>query len=148
MSLRRIVIAVAVVALLAITWVVYGVISTLRGIPDAYAAWDTGILIIEYLETHEDQWPRSWEQLMTASATLEKNGKHLRGGSSVYGELRSRVSIDWNADPDAIARVEWQGGRLPVRVVTRTDGKEFPVVWEHGEPNEMIWYYLQKLRSD
>ena len=58
-------------------WVLYGAYTTWRGIPDAYAAWDTGILIIEYLETHDDQWPRSWYNLLSAKETLEKNGKSL-----------------------------------------------------------------------
>jgi hypothetical protein len=149
MSRRRITVGlIFFVVIAAVAWVVHGAFTTWRGIPDAYAAWDTGILVVEYLETHDDQWPRSWDELLTATQTLEANGKHLPGGNGVYGDLPGRVAIDWNADPDEIAAVPWKGGRLPVRVVTRADGSDFPVVWEHGEPNEIIWRYLQRRDAD
>lgn len=46
----------------------------------------------------------------------------------IFGDLRDRVAVDWNADVHAIAAFDW--GKDKLRVVTRADGKEFPVVWE------------------
>jgi hypothetical protein len=69
----------------------------------------------------------------------------LKGkGYYVYGDIRTRVTVDWSADVRAIAAFDWSKGNL--RVVTRSDGKEFPVVWEGAEPNRMVWRYLRRTR--
>lgn len=143
MTLRRIIAGIVVLALLGVGWVGYMVYVTWKGIPDAYAAWDAGTLVIEYLETHDRQWPRSWEELYSAADTLEDHGRHLYGaGGSVYGDLHDVVAVDWEADVRAIAAFDWNRGKL--RVITRADGTDFPVVWEGAEPNEMVWSYLNK----
>jgi hypothetical protein len=147
---RKIVYLVVTAVVIGLGWLGYSLFTTWRGIPDAYAAWDTGTLLVEYLETHDNQWPRSWEELLAATETLKQNGKHLRGangeGGFIYGDLRSRVAIDWNADPQVIAAFDGTTDKL--RVVTRADGTDFPVVWSGAEPNGMIWRYLNGLRVD
>ncbi|HUK81108.1 MAG TPA: hypothetical protein VLZ12_00600, partial [Verrucomicrobiae bacterium] len=35
-------------------------------IPNCYAAWTTGDLLVEYLRTHGDKWPHSWDDLRDA----------------------------------------------------------------------------------
>jgi hypothetical protein len=151
MSRRRSIVGLFLVTVLVATvWFAYSLYSTWRSIPDAYAAWDTGTLIVEYLETHDHQWPLSWEELLSATATIEEHGRLLRGsdgkGGMIYGDLRERVAVDWNADVRAIAVFDWKKDKL--RLVTRADGTEFPVVWEGAEPNAMIWGYLKERRDD
>ena len=149
MTWRRIITGLVVLALLGVGWVGYSFYVTWKGIPDAYAAWDAGTLVIEYLDTHDGQWPRSWEELYSAAETLEDHGRQFRGnngaGGFIYGDLRDVVAIDWEADVRAIAAFDWNSGKL--RVITRADGTDFPVVWEGAEPNEMVWSYLNKRRD-
>jgi hypothetical protein len=118
-------------------WAVYSIIHTLRHIPEAYAAWDTGTLLIEYMKSHEDQWPRSWDELL---AVLDSEGGRqipLRGshaGDIAYARSLSKtVVIDWSFDP------AHPDGRAPV---TPRRGTKFSVVWEGAEPNEMVRDYL------
>ncbi len=152
MSFRKITVGLVFFVVFAVVWAAYEMFSTWRGIPDAYAAWDTGTLIIMYLESHDDQWPRSWDELLSVAETLDEHGKRLRGangeGGFIYGDLPNRVSIDWDVDSEAIVSAQWKQDRLPVRMVTRADGKDFPVVWEGAEPNEMIWKYFRSRNSD
>ena len=40
---------------------VYQVAYRVRGIPDAYAMSDMGLLLIDYMQTHEKRWPGGWD---------------------------------------------------------------------------------------
>ncbi len=150
MPLRRLTVGIAILGLLGAAWAGYRIYATWNSIPDAYAAWDAGTLVIEYLETHDNQWPRSWDELLRARTTLHEHGEVLRGsrgdGGFVYGDLRDAVAVDWDANVEAIAAFDWNSGKL--RVVTRADGTDFPVVWAGAEPNAMIWGYLNGRRVD
>ncbi len=150
MSWRRITVGLVAVVVLGLAWIGYGLYSTWRGIPEAYAAWDTGTLLIEYLETHGGAWPRSWDQLLSAKETLEEHGKQLRGidgrGGFIYGDLRARVSVNWNIDVQAITAFD--GREADLRIVTRADGRPFQVVWEGADPNGMVLRYLKQNRAD
>ncbi len=152
MSFRRITTGAVVLVALAMRWGAYSLYSCSRGILDAYAAWDAGTLVVAYLQSHDDQWPRSWDALLAVAETLNDHDMRLRGsdgeGGFVYGELRNRVAIDWNADPKMIVTAQSKQGEPPIRVVTRADGTDFPVVWAGAEPNEMIRTYLMGRNLD
>jgi hypothetical protein len=143
MTRRRVVTAVILLALAGIGWYGYMFVRTWREVPYAYAAWDAGTLLVEYLETHDNHWPRSWDELRAAETTLDSHGRRLRGsngkGGFIYGDLKDAVAIDWNADVEAIASWDWDEATL--RVVTRSDGRDFYFVWEN--PNTMVWKYLR-----
>ena len=50
MGRRRKIVLIIVIAIVGVVgWIVYGVLHTLRHIPQAYAAWDTGTLLVEYM---------------------------------------------------------------------------------------------------
>jgi hypothetical protein len=119
---------------------------TLRNLPDAYAAWDTGTLIIEYMDTHAGKWPKSWNDLFSATATLERRHEILRSGPAAYLKFPGRVKVDWAAQPAELARAALvkDGRTPPFHVVTRPNGTDFPIVWSGAEPNRMIWWYLHR----
>jgi hypothetical protein len=138
MSLRRkITVAVVLTILGVAAYFGYGMIYTLRHIPEAYAAWDTGTLLVEYMKSHNGRWPSSWDDLLSVMSNSSSNQIELRGasaGDTNYTlSLREKVAIDWKFDP---AR---SGQGSPV---TRPNGAKFPIVWEHAEPNEMVRTYL------
>jgi hypothetical protein len=134
---RKIILLVAIAALAVIGWIAYRVLHTAAHIPEAYAAWDTGTLLVEYMKTHEDRWPASWEDLLTVLDSDAGRQIPLRGaqaGDLQYARsLRDKVAVDWGFDPVRL------GDKRPV---TRPNGSAFPFVWE--EPNEMVQNYLRE----
>ncbi len=117
--------------------IVYSAIQAPGQLREAYAAWDTGTLLVEYLKAHDDQWPKSWDDLLTVMDGKTESDFILRGRGSLDREyavsLREKVVIDWNFDPKS------PGQSQPV---TRLDGKPFPVTWQGAEPNKMIRDHL------
>jgi hypothetical protein len=138
MTRRRNSLLVMVIAVVGVIgWVAYSFLHTLRHIPEAYAAWDTGTLLIEYMKQHDDQWPKSWEELLNVLNADDGRRIPLRGaqaGDPAYGHsLRQKVAIDWAFNPTN------PGTQNPV---TPRRGGKFSVVWDGADPNEMVRLYL------
>ena len=139
MTRRRKIVAILAAAALAILgYFAFGVIDTVQHIPEAYAAWDTGTLLVAYMKSHDDQWPKSWDDLLTVLESEEGRNLPLRGaavGDSAYAQsLKKTVSIDWSFSPDRFSEEE------PVR---RSDGSSFHLLWQSADPNKMVKSYLQ-----
>lgn len=116
-------------------WVVHSVI------PESYAAWTTGDLVVEYMQTHSNQWPRSWEDLNAARETLLAKGKPLH---TVAEQLPRFVRIDWHADITNLLETARRDSNVPVLVVTKADGSRLRAVWgPDTEPNAKIVRYLE-----
>jgi hypothetical protein len=139
---RKIIVVVSITAIVAVAWIAYSLIHTLKHIPQAYAAWDTGTLLVEYMKQHEDRWPSSWDDLLTVLHTDTGQQIPLRGaqaGDVQYARsLREKVAIDWNFDPHRIDQPN---------PVTPPGRGAFPVVWAGAEPNEMVRAYLKERAS-
>lgn len=135
---RKIILATSAAALAVAVWIGIRVVYSLRRLPEAYAAWDTGTLLVEYLRTHDNHWPTSWDDLFTVLDTSPASQLVLRGPHSAeqdYKEsLRKMIRVDWSFDP---ARPS------DVSPVTRPDGSTFPVLWNGADPNEMIREHLE-----
>ena len=143
MTRGRKILLIAVLAIVGfVGWIAYGILHTLRGIPEAYAAWDTGTLLIEYMKYHDDRWPASWDELLTVLDSDEGRKIPLRGaqaGDIAYARsLRESIAVDWTFDP---ANANAGSPVTPIR------GAKFSVVWEGAEPNEMVLYYLTERAS-
>ena len=137
MSLRRkITIAVVLTIFGGAVYFGYRIVYTVKHIPEAYAAWDTGTLLVDYMKSHENRWPSSWEDLLSVMRNDSGDQVMFRGataGDTNYAaSLRSKVAINWKFDPT----------RSDQNPVTRLDGSKFPVVWQGAEPNEMVRRYL------
>lgn len=50
-------------AILIVLVLTYFVGTTGMVVDDAYAQWGAETLVIEYMESHDGQWPRSWDDL-------------------------------------------------------------------------------------
>lgn len=122
---------------------VYVVRSIDSSVRNMYAVWWVGDMIVMHLEKNEDRWPESWDDLRDDyDACVEEAGQPW-----TFQELRNRVEIDWNADPEALrALPPDENGDAPFRVVRLRDGSEAYYVGR--EPNRMIHRYLQKLPPD
>ena len=140
--IKRILITVGLVVLAAISYIGFDILRTATQIPEAYAAWDAATLVIEYMDTHDGAWPRSWDELLTAAKTLPKDDRRIRG--TPIDQLSTRVRIDWDADPRKLAEAIPDPDALPFRVITRADGSDFPTLWSGAEPNTLILEYLKQ----
>jgi len=114
---RNVLVLVAVIAV-----VVAGVVIYLnrigRSVQDAYAGLQASVLIIDFLESHQGQWPRSWSDLDADPADIEY--------------LRGRVSINWAIETDEFLAA-LRDGETPI-VVQPVDPDAF--FW--GDPNARI----------
>ena len=139
------------VTIVVIALVAYYVVNTWRvvkyGIPEAYAAWDCATLAIEFMDTHDGAWPRSWDELFSSVQTMTNGSRVLRGHSGEnIRQISELTRVVWDADRQGLLRVNDDDTGLRVPVITRPDGSAFKTVWAAAEPNAMIWDYL-KTRS-
>ena len=113
---------------------------------NSYAAWTTGNLIVEYLRTHDDQWPKGWNDLREAKVSLESQDKPIYWD---FDQLPKMIAINWATDVRQLVKGLDRNARVPFRVVTKLDGSPVDARWgKDTEPNRQIYYYLRdKQRS-
>src|SRR5262245_46693241 len=102
---KRLLLLIAGVCILAVLVFGYSAFTIWRRIPESYAAWTTGDLMVEYLREHTNQWPRGWDDLKSATNSLMERGR------PVYwplGALPQLVKIDWQADVKELQRLAWR----------------------------------------
>jgi hypothetical protein len=95
-------------------------------IPESYAAWTTGNLMVEYLATHTNQWPRGWEDLRSATNSL------LEKGGCVYlplDRLPQFVKIEWHTDTDRLLQAAQSNSNAKPHVISRLDGSPLCAMW-------------------
>jgi hypothetical protein len=138
--LKRVVLLIVATLVALGGWYAYRVLYTLRGIPDAYAMWDTGLLLIDYMQSHENRWPSGWDDLKESwdrRQPVNSDGEYTKGGMTL-DQLRTRVVVDWNLDAARIASTPEGDNHL--HAVWTVDGNT--TLWSPGDPNQMIWDYL------
>jgi len=117
-------------------WWGWEMLYILRGLPDAYAMWDAGDLVVDYMGKHADRWPSGWEDLQPSFDACKKGDGYMRGGLT-FNEIRNRIEINWHASPqNALLH------HTPFKSITPRSGNH--TIWEGAEPNEMIIQYLRK----
>lgn len=105
-------------------------------IPDCYAQeWVAG-MVITHMKTHEGRWPRDWDDLREPYEIATRRS----GRPWSFDELRSRVDVDFAADPSILAKAPLRTDEPPFHVIQLRNGKQHH--WETTEPNSMIWRYL------
>ena len=126
-----------ILLLAVVVFVVYVIGSTFnvyRKIPESYAAWTTGNLIVDYLDTHSNQWPRSWDDL--GQATNCQRYVPIK-------ELRTKVKINWDVHFNHLLELARTNPSTPLRLVTRPNGSKLYAIWgPDTEPNHKIKSYL------
>jgi hypothetical protein len=138
MTLRRkLAIALVLTVVVVAAYIGHAIFQVLSRIPEAYAAWDTGTLLVEYMKSHDRKWPSSWNDLLSMVRNDADGRITLHGaktGDTNYAlSLGKRVSIDWTFNPTRSMRGN---------PVTRPDGSRFRMVWAGAEPNDMVRDYL------
>ena len=105
-----------------------------------YAQWETGEMLIEYLEDHNDQWPREWKDL---EPYYDSNHSRVSGWS--FNELRRSVWIDFDADVKALQAAAVTSKQATFDVV----GQRFLFINLAGDyANQMLnGYFRRRLPS-
>ena len=139
MTRRRILITTcAVVGIVVIMAAQHG-LHRLRHFPEAYQAWDTGSLLVAYMQQNDDRWPKDWDDLLSVLESEKGARIRFRGGytnrQEYVNDLRNSVRIDWSFDPSS--------GTGSIEIASRPDGSDFPMVWENAHPNDIVRHYLE-----
>lgn len=134
---RLLIYSATLVVLSTFTYYVGATIYVWWNIPEAYAAWDAGTLLVRYMEKHGGNWPDDWSDL----EQLHQDEPQLRlwwnaHEPDYFDQMRKMVAIDWAFDPAT---------RKPERPVTRIDGSPLVSLW--SDPNSMIHHYLERKGS-
>ena len=105
-------------------------------IPEAYAAWDAGDMLVWYMRTHDNDWPDDWAEL--TSAVESEPALFLRGHQpddhDYMDRMHDTISIDWTFDP--------RDPKNPTPIL-RTDGERLNAYW--SDPNGMVYKYLGRV---
>ena len=134
----------------ALTLVVAGLLawigfSTYRSVtvrkPNAYAMQSVGHLIVEHMRLHSGAWPRGWAELQD---TCAKTGSRILATSAEaeIEELKGRVEVDWDVDPEGMRRSARRSDIAPISVVRLRSGRRDS--FAGAEPNLLIWEYLKQ----
>ena len=91
---------------------VYFFLTISAGINDAYALWGAADMVIDYMETHDGHWPRSWDDLRPQ---FEAGGSGVGGWS--FEKYQDRITIDFNADPNELRRLSLDSPEASFRVI-------------------------------
>lgn len=130
----RLLSAAIVVAAIFVGAVVWSAVRFYRHVPEAYAAWDAGEWLIEFMKAHDDRWPASWTEFEQWANSLPRSPNQRLGDPASLARIGELIRIDYSFDPRN------PGTAIPVRPL---DGDTFPYVWQGAEPNEMIHDYLR-----
>jgi hypothetical protein len=109
-------------------------------IPHSYANWTTGNLLVEYMETHDGNWPHGWEDLHEATSLTNK-------GEPLYWDftnLPGILKIDWKADPETLAKAALASGPSSLKVVTRLDGSKLEDCWQQDANQKVAGYLIKR----
>jgi len=123
------------------SWCAYAAyVSATRTVPNAYAVWRAADIVVQFMASHNGDWPKSWDDLRGPYEEVERiTGS--RPYPLTFGEVRQRVEIDFSAAPAVLAKARPSWNTPPFRVIhLRSGGTEF---WQGHEPNTMILEYLR-----
>jgi hypothetical protein len=69
-------------------------------------------MVIAYMEAHDGEWPRSWDDLRPQ---FDAGNGNVPGRT--FREFQSRIRIDFDADPDQLYRKSVESPRASFRVI-------------------------------
>lgn len=133
---RRLFQTLGLAVLLTVGFVLYDGLRLIRyEIPESYAAWTAGNLLVEYLRKHNNQWPRNWDDLRSVTNSVMMY--------CPLEQLPRRVKIAWDFNPQSFLEKLKGDTNLGLYVVTRPDGLKLSCRWGNDtEPNGRLVQYL------
>ena len=115
---------------------VYFMLPLGSGIDDGYALWGAGEMVIDYMKTHNGEWPRSWEDLRP-----QFNINNGRVGGWSFSHFQNRIAIDFNADIDQLYQKSIESPRRTFRVIWARHDSGVRV---GDDPNQILCDYFRQ----
>ena len=140
--MRRPAVHIAVVLLAVVIgggFLLYREVS--NGIHNRYAVWWVADMVVEHMEANDGRWPQRWEDLLDDYETCVARS----GRPWTFEELRSRVVVDWQADPAQLTAVARQADAPSFRIIWLADGSSSH--YQDHEPNQIVCDYLRTKKS-
>lgn len=138
--MKRFLLAIAAILLVGATYGIYCLHRVVTVVvPNAYATDWSAAMVIEYLKTHDNNWPQSWDDLREPYETLAAP----QNCPWSFDEMKRRIMIDWTADPETLRIAASIEPSLTVKVIWLADGSH--THWQGAEPNQRILEYLRSL---
>jgi hypothetical protein len=135
-------VVVAIVVIACFSYVAHSILHLGHEIPESAAGLDTATMLMVYMQSHDDHWPTSWDDLITVVDAQPGKELTLRGAQTntlAYAQtLRKMVAVNWAFDPSQ------PNASNPI---TRPDGTPLPIVWSGGDPNKFIRDFLRAQAS-
>jgi hypothetical protein len=138
-SLKTVFVIVAICAVAMVVVPIVWRVVTLEWVDDAYVLWGAGEMVVDYMENHDGQWPRGWDDLRSY---FEAGGGRVGGWS--FEKYQEHVSIRWDVDVAALLATAKASSRPPFRVIAPR--KWFAATMGGHEPNEIVYHYLRERR--
>lgn len=147
-NVRKFVYAILAVVAAGVAFLGWSVFDTWRRLPEAYAAWDVGTMLVCFMERNDNRWPSSWNELADSIKPddecvfcrgVEYGEDRHHGYPKTIEKLKRMVRIDWKFVPTK--------GEMQYPITT-SDGKRFTVVWSGAEPNEMVYNWIMRGEKD
>jgi len=136
-TVRRMIAAVAVVAVLLVLLPIVWELLSLDAVDDAYALRGAGEMVVHYMEDHDGRWPRGWADL---KPYFDCGGGRVGGWS--FAKYQQRVIIRWDVNPASLEYEAKTKRRPSFRVISATG--LFPASVGGREPNEILYRYLRQ----
>ncbi len=96
-------------------------------------------MVVEHLDANDGEWPKNWNALRDDYQTCVKRS----GRPWEFEQLRTRVAVDWDANPKKLINDSDASDIAAFRVIWLRDGTNS--YWEGYEPNQIILRYLRSL---
>ena len=94
------------------------------------------------MERNDGRWPRGWDDLKEPY----ESAVAAVGRPWSFDDLRSRVEVDFSADPKELAKARLKNGSVPFRVISLRSG--YYHYWKGSEPNVRVCECLQERAKD
>ena len=134
-KLRTLFLIVAVPAVFSA--IAFYAINVNHSVRNSYAAWWVANMVVEHMQANHGRWPNNWDDLRDDYQTCVKRS----GRPWQFDELKRRVKIDWNANPDDLIR-KHADSEVEFRVIWLADGTRSH--WAGREPNQIVLDYFNK----
>lgn len=135
-KVRRMMVLVAVVAVLLVLLPLIWRLVSFDWLDDAYALWGAGEMVVSYMKDHDDRWPRGWDDLKPYF-----DASQGRVGWS-FETYQQHVAIQWDVNVAALERTAKSNPRPTFRVITAI--APLAGTFEGHEPNEILFHYLRQ----
>ncbi|MEM7474207.1 MAG: hypothetical protein AAF483_04385 [Planctomycetota bacterium] len=109
--------------------------SFLYGIDDGYALGGAAEMVMGYMDDNSGKWPPNWEVLRTR---FEQGGSRVGGWS--FEKFKSRIWIDFQADPAELRRLSAESGKPSFNVIGTTHNTG---VYVGDDANTRLWKYFR-----